>query len=91
VGPGGAGPVDRLTKRQVEELLTSYDHDPIAALTVALRAITGQRDTEWPDLVDQVIDDPARRAGLLAADPADLDALAAELNELRGLSGRATG
>jgi hypothetical protein len=76
----------RLTKRDVERLLADYDADPVAALTVALRRVTGASDTvPWPDLVALATADPDRRTALLREDVAALDDLARELNELRGL------
>jgi hypothetical protein len=75
----------RLTKRDAERLLADYDADPVGALTVAVRIATGRPDAGWAELVTSVTDDPQRRAALAARDLGALDALARELNELRGL------
>jgi hypothetical protein len=82
--------VARLTKRDVEQLLATYDDDPVGALTVALRRLVATADpsapgASWPQLVAIAIDDPQRRASLLAADVDALDDLARELIERRGL------
>ena len=70
-----------LRKADVEALLSTYDGDPVGTLTRALRRIFEQPRASWEDLVAKL---PAsRRPGLLAQSPAALDALAAELNELR--------
>jgi hypothetical protein len=73
--------VARLGKADVEALLAAYDADPVGALTAALRLVLEQPSWSWDDLVAAL--PPSRRAGLLAQDPDALDALAAELNELR--------
>ena len=80
----------RLTKRDVEQLLATYDDDPVGALTVALRRVVADRDSSaagasWPQVVVLAVDDPVRRARLLARDVDALDELARELNERRGL------
>ena len=75
----------RLTKRDAERLLADYDADPVGALTVALRITTGRRNAGWDELVASATDDPQRRAALVTRDVFALDALARELNELRGL------
>jgi hypothetical protein len=75
----------RLTKHDAERLLADYDADPVGALTVAVQIATGRHDAGWDELVASVTDDPHRRAALVARDVSALDALARELNELRGL------
>jgi hypothetical protein len=82
--------VAHLTKRDVEQLLATYDDDPVGALTVALRRVVAAGNApasrvSWPQLVTLAIDDPERRARLLTRDVDALDELARELNERRGL------
>jgi hypothetical protein len=74
-----------LGKRHVEALLADYDDDPVAALTVALRTLTGETGATFDDLVAGEGFSAERRDALVARDPAALDALAAELNEVRTL------
>jgi hypothetical protein len=75
--------VARLRKSEVEALLASYDAEPVRALTVALRVVLERPGWSWEQLAAAL--PPERRAALLAAEPAALDSLAAELNELRHL------
>jgi hypothetical protein len=74
-----------LTKRAVEELLATYDVDPVGALTVALGVVLERPDATWPELVAGSGFDDTRRAALLLGEERTLDALAAELNERRTL------
>jgi hypothetical protein len=78
----------RLTKRDVEALLSSYDDDPVAALERALQRLLDDR-ASFDELVDRLTRagdvTAAQRQALLARDVAALDALAAELNERRTL------
>jgi hypothetical protein len=85
VGDRGACSVAGLTKRAVEELLATYDADPVGALTVALRIVLGRHDATWPEVVAAAGFDDTRRAALLIGEERSLDALAAELNERRTL------
>ena len=82
----------RLTKRDVEALLDRYDADAIGALSTALAKVlgsgSGSESGSWPELVAAAHFDPRRTSALLAARPDALDALAAELNELRELGPR---
>lgn len=77
----------RLGKVQVERLLGVYDDDPVSALSDALRIVLGAPEASWTELLDIAPLAPARRAALLRHDQHALDALAAELNELRRLDG----
>ena len=77
-----------LSKHDAEALLRDYDTDPVAALTAALRTVTGRADADWPELTHFAAADPDRRIALEHGDPDALDALAAELNELRTLDAR---
>lgn len=85
MGDRGAGPVARLTKRRVEELLAGYDADPVGSLTVALRVVLEREGATWPELVAAGGFDDTRRAALLLGEERALDALATELNERRTL------
>jgi hypothetical protein len=75
--------VARLRKVDVEALLGAYDADPVGALTAAMRLVREQPEASWEQLVGTLPE--AKRAPLLAREPAALDSLAAELNELRTL------
>lgn len=74
-----------LRKAEVERLLRDYDHDPLAALTDALRIVLDAPTATWAELVNRAAFDDERRALLLAGDQSTLDGLAAELNEQRGV------
>ena len=69
-------------------MLATYDDDPVAALSTALRLITGRTEASWEELAHVAAADPERRAALVAGDPAALDDLVRELNELRQLDAR---
>jgi hypothetical protein len=43
--------VARLTKRQVEQLTSTYDTDPTAALLVALRIVLEDNTIDWNNAV----------------------------------------
>ncbi|MCU1358712.1 MAG: hypothetical protein JWN99_1, partial [Ilumatobacteraceae bacterium] len=79
----------RLSKRDVELMLTTYDVDPVAALERALRRLTDRPDFGFDELLDLLATDgslsPDRHRGLTARDVDALDALASELNETRRL------
>ncbi|MBK8332837.1 MAG: hypothetical protein IPL07_10740 [Acidimicrobiaceae bacterium] len=76
----------RLCKADVEQLLAGYDADPVAALTTALRVVLDQPGGEWTALLKAAAFSCARRIRLQGNDPAALDELAAELNELRAVA-----
>jgi hypothetical protein len=69
-------------------MMAAYDTDPVDAVTTALRSLTGRTDASWEELALVAATDPDRRAALLAGDPAALDDLVTELNELRQLDAR---
>lgn len=75
-----------LKKRDVEALLDRYDAEPVAALTDALRVALDRPDLEFTALVKLAGFSCARRIRLQAQEPAALDELLTELNELRTLS-----
>jgi len=78
--------VTALKKRDVEALLDRYDAEPVAALTDALRVALDRPDLEFTALVKLAGFSCARRIRLQAQEPAALDELLTELNELRTLS-----
>lgn len=84
-----AKPQRRLSKRDVETLLGTYDHDPVAALETALRLLSDRPDAHFDELLQHLADrgrlTPTRVAGLVRREVDVLDALAAELNETRTL------
>lgn len=84
---GGAHAIARLTKRDVEALLATYDRDPIGSLTTALRWVLDQPEASWPQLVVAAGVTDTRAAALLLAEQGSLDDLVSELNELRDLGG----
>ena len=77
--------IARLKKVHAERLLAEYDADPVEALTAALRVLLDLPDADWPSLLEAAPIDADRRQRLQAAGETDLDHLAAELNERRGL------
>jgi hypothetical protein len=78
--------IARLTKRDVEDLLTTYDHDPVAALTPALcKVLDAAPGTPWDDLLALAPIRPERRAALARLDAEALDDLVRQLNEERTL------
>lgn len=66
-------------------MLDRYDDDPVGALTEALVAVLDQPGRSFTDLVEIARFPLARRTALLGHDVTALDALLAELNELRTL------
>ena len=73
-----------LKKHEVESMMSTYDIDPISALTSALRIATGHRRATWEHLVTLL---PIRlRTKMLDADAAAMDLLLTELNETRTVS-----
>ena len=76
----------RLGKAHVEALLATYDAGPVAALTAALRIALDAPTLEWAELLHLADLSSRRRGQLLDGEPAALDQLAAELNELRNLA-----
>jgi hypothetical protein len=75
-----------LRKRDVEQMLTDYDHDPVAALTTALRTTLDHPELEWTALVKLAGFSCARRIRLQAEETAALDELLVELNEQRSIN-----
>lgn len=69
----------RLRKADAERLLDDYDRDPVAALTSALRIVTGRAHAPWETLLAML----PERDGLERLDVGSLDRLAAEMNETR--------
>jgi hypothetical protein len=89
----GTGAPRRLRKRDVEQLLATYDSDPVAALSTALRTLLDMpldtRIDDFDGLIFRRRDDgkvsPARARALLDRDLVALDELARDLNESRVL------
>ena len=75
----------RLNKFDAEALLNGYDADPVGTLTAALAKVLDCPGTEWDDLLAAAPFEPSRRSALAAREPAALDELARELNEMRSL------
>jgi len=73
----------RLKKLDVINLMDNYDHDPVGALTAALRIVLEQPDGEWTAMVKAAGFNCAQRIRLQGHDPAALDELLTYLNELR--------
>jgi hypothetical protein len=67
----------------VEQLMNTYDDDPVAALCVALRVVLDLPGADFATLLANRALEPERRARLLASDATALDELARELNETR--------
>jgi hypothetical protein len=78
--------VTDLKKRDVERMLADYDRDPVGALTAALQVTLERPDLDWTALVKLAGFGCARRIRLQAEDPAALDELLVELNELRSVT-----
>jgi hypothetical protein len=76
--------VARLTKRQVEQMTTSYDIDPTAALLEALRIVLENSTIDWNNAVRKM---PAHIsvAALQHEEISALDQLLAHLIENRDL------
>lgn len=70
-----------LSKHDVERLMNTYDADSFAALTTALRIVTGRTHASWETLSATLPD----AAALARGETASLDRLAAELNETRSV------
>lgn len=75
----------RLSKREVESLLDTYDANPHLALTTAMRIALGRPHATLETLLLCTPLDAQWRNGVMAGDVAALDRLAATLNETRGL------
>lgn len=79
-------PVAKLTKAQVEALLATYDSAPIDSLTTVLRIALDAPTLDWVALLELAGFSDMRRQRLLRGEPAALDELAGELNEVREVS-----
>lgn len=75
-----------LRKRDVEEMMARYDHDPLGALSAALRVVLATPTANWTELLAAAGFTERRRRTLEALEPQALDELLTELNELRGLT-----
>jgi hypothetical protein len=76
--------VARLTKRQVEQLTSTYDTNPTAALLVALRIVLDDSTADWNKAVHRI---PAHipASPLQQEEISALDHLLAHLIEYRDL------
>jgi hypothetical protein len=79
----------RLSKRDVERLLATYDADPVGALQTALRRLFDRPNATFEELIKTLADagrlSVERWRALEGRDVDSLDSLAAELNETRML------
>lgn len=66
--------------------MATYDAEPVEALAAALRTVLERPEAAWPELIAAAQIPDTRAAALLIGEERALDALAAELNELRGLA-----
>lgn len=73
-----------LKKADVEAMMNRVDHDPVGALTVALRIVLGRPNCEFEPLVALSPVDSEWRGALVACHAAALDRLVHQLNEVRG-------
>jgi len=73
-----------LTKRDVEEMLATYDTQPVVALRSALRKCFGLPQATWSTLIELVAKQPGEINQLLSLNTDALDNLAKTLNETRG-------
>lgn len=84
-----AQPDRRLSKRAVETMLATYDHDPVGALETALRWLCDRPEGRFDELLQQLVAQgrlsPIRYRALTQGDLDALDSLARELNETRTL------
>ena len=79
--------VARLGKRDVEQLLATYDAAPVEAVRRALTKVLDRPGADWSAVLAASGLPPATVAALQAGDPLALDDLARTLNELRTLPG----
>ena len=77
-----------MKKAQAEQMLASYDADPISALTAALQISLDMPNAAWAQLLAAAPIDNGRRQRLNSGDQVTLDRLVAELNERRGFDDR---
>ena len=75
-----------LTKRDVEQLMATYDDAPVESVTTALRVVLDRPDLDFTALVKLAGFTCDRRIRLQAQDAGALDELVTELNELRTIS-----
>jgi hypothetical protein len=73
-----------LTKRDVEEMLATYDTQPVVALRNALRKCFGMSHATWATLIELAAKQTDDISQLLALNTDALDNLVKTLNETRG-------
>ena len=81
--------MSRLKKLDVVQMMERYDHDPVTALTEALRIVLDEPEGEWTAMVKTAGFSCAQRIRLQGHDPAAMDELLTYLNELRTTPSRA--
>ena len=74
----------RLNKRHVEQLMSTYDTDPKAALLGALQIVLGDPTLNWPDAVNS-LPTSFPRHDIERCDTTALDELLTHLVECRDL------
>ncbi len=75
----------RLTKREIESLLESYDRDPVASLSRALCSLLQLDGPSWPEIVPHIPTHVAEHDALLRGDLGALDLVTKHLVENRAL------
>ena len=73
-----------LTKRDVEEMLATYDTQPVVALRNALRKCFGMPHATWATLIELAANQKGEISQLLSLKTDALDNLVRTLNETRG-------
>ena len=73
-----------LTKRDVENLLETYDNNPLEALSIALRKCLGMPFANWETLIEIAVPQFQECQLLLSRDTRAFDSLVKQLNETRG-------
>ena len=73
-----------LTKKDIEEMIASYDLQPMLALRQALRKCFGMPHATWETLIELVVQQPNEISHLLSLNTSALDDLLKTLIETRG-------
>jgi hypothetical protein len=75
----------KLSKRDVEALLSEYDNNPVGALHHALKILLTDCPSDWKLAIDLLDVDDAEKQSLREGNVAALDSLAKRFVETRGL------
>jgi hypothetical protein len=75
----------KLSKRDVEALLSEYDNNPVGALHQALRVLLTDCPSDWNAAIGLLDIDDANKQSLRDGNIAALDSLAKHFVETRGL------